>query len=347
MNSRQQGIDALRGMAVLMVVFFHSHVPWFREFGVLGVDLFFVLSGYCIHRGYAAHPERFDTRNYLLRRWWRIYPPYFFALSLAVILNLTTNGIKWQTGGEISWYQFGPLPILSHLFMVHDLSRQTMLTVSGPFWTVAMEMQYYLLYWILRPLFNSGKGWFVLWVSALLLYGVAWHFYYSSSGVQLLNPFCYWVEWVLGAYLAQLSVRMKNFNSGRNAVLAALVFSALTVLYVGSFIKDPQMARLVVAGALFALTAWALMTEALWRSRIISWLPKIGLFSYSVYLTHFLILDRIHTFVVPILPSGVLRAGVSLSAVLFSLGFAYVFYLYFEKPFHDRSVRVRNDAISR
>ncbi len=348
-TDRNVGIDALRGIAVLMVLFFHSHIPsfgvdfydgfigFFNDYGTLGVDLFFVLSGFCIHRAYAKKDAIFDPKVYALRRWWRIYPPYFFALSLAVCLNLGTNYFKWRTGGDISWANFGPIPVFSHLFMVHNLSQETMLTISGPFWTIAAEVQYYLLYCLLRPLFKDRLGWAMLFLGSIILYFVAWHFYYQPIRIQPLNPFCYWVEWVLGAFLADLWRNHPSAFKPISCSVGLAVFFGAMFLYSSKLLADPLWTRLIAASGLVALTAFTLGTETLWRSRPLRWLSWVGLFSYSIYLTHFMLIDRFRVFVIVNLPQGMWRVAASMAALAAALTVAYIFYRCFERPFHDKA----------
>ena len=351
-QGRSRGIDALRGTAVLMVVFFHSYVPsvgiraydsflsFFHQYGTLGVDLFFVLSGFCIHGAYSKRGGEFSAKNYLSRRWWRIYPPYFFALSLAVILNLATNYFKWSHGAAVSWDNFGPLAVLSHLFLMHDFSQQTMLTISGPFWTIAMEMQYYLLYLLLRPFFYSGKGWVFLFLSSLILYFAAWHFYFIPSTAQPLNPFCYWIQWVLGAFLVYLTRIVPGFFNRKNSYFMFFIFLCSMFAYSSNMAGGPLLNRLVLSAGFFVLIAFAVSAEEVWGMGAVQWLPFVGLFSYSVYLTHFLFIDRVRTFVIMELPQGWPRFFVSTATIGASLVIAYLFYLYFEKPFHEKAVSI-------
>ena len=350
-QGRRHGIDALRGVAVLMVVFFHSYVPtigvraydaflfFFEGYGTLGVDLFFVLSGFCIHSAYSRSEEGFRAKNYLARRWWRIYPPYFFALNLAMLLNLATNYFKWKNGATVSEQNFGALPVFSHLFLVHDLSQRTMLTISGPFWTIAMEMQYYLLYLAFRRCFYDRKGWIFVFSSALVLYFAAWRLYELPSAFQPLNPFCYWIEWVLGAFLAYLVRRIPGVFTRKNSLMMFVMFAVCMFIYAGE-VLDPFLNRLLLGTGFFLLTAFVLSTEEIWGARPVRWLPFVGLFSYSIYLTHFLFLDRIRVFVIPALPEGWCRLLVSVSAIGIGLAIAYGFYLYFEKPFHQKAASI-------
>ena len=120
---RWERVDQLRGLAALAVVACHLSVsaylrapnldggpwPWLRMilgFGYLGVPLFFVISGFCIHLPYAralagdredaALP---DWRRFFARRFWRLYPPYLGALVVAVALWWVTGGPIWWPGG--------------------------------------------------------------------------------------------------------------------------------------------------------------------------------------------------------------------------------------------------------
>ena len=346
-----RGVDALRALAALAVVFHHSYIPqvgvplydsfltFFYRHGTLGVDLFFLLSGFCIHGAYSAARDRFSSKNYLIRRWWRIYPPYFFALGLAVILNLFTNYLKWYAGESLTPDNFGALPVFTHLFLVHDLSQKTMLTISGPFWTIAMEAQFYLFYLVLRPFFYDSKGWAILFVSALVAYAVAWHFYYLPWPVQPLNPFCYWIQWVLGAFLAYV-VRTKMWQTfpKKWLILPFILFAGLSVA--PYFATHDTLSRLMISSAFTFLILFFLDLENLWASAWFGWLPQLGIFSYSTYLVHFLFLDRIRVFVLPHVPEGVLRCLASMAAIGLCVSISYLFFLCCEKPFLKKAASV-------
>ena len=143
---------------IIGVPVYDQFLDFIGGWGRLGVDLFFILSGFCIHWGYSKPGVELEAGKYLQRRWWRIYPPYFFALAFAVILNLGTNYYKLRAGGSFSWANFGLFQITSHVFLVHNLFKDSFTTISGPFWTIAVEMQFYLLYLAVRPLFFNKKG---------------------------------------------------------------------------------------------------------------------------------------------------------------------------------------------
>src|SRR5215510_12951583 len=161
---RLRGIDALRGAAALGVVLYHAVqqgekvlpsnvlqypvrlVQFASSFGYIGVFLFFVISGFCIHlqwaRSKAAGTEtqiRFGP--FWKRRIRRLYPPYIIALLFFLLLTAATIGINLT--------HFFIYDVVMHLLMLHNLDPSTCYTINGVFWTLAVEEQLYLAYFLL------------------------------------------------------------------------------------------------------------------------------------------------------------------------------------------------------
>src|SRR5689334_2152233 len=142
-RARWERIDQLRGLAALAVVVCHLSVsayldvpnvdggrwPWLAMllgFGYLGVPLFFVISGFCIHlpfaRALAQDPGAVsmpDWRRFFARRFWRLYPPYLAALAVAL-------GLWWATGEPVPW------PAVTTQALMPPLPPE----VGGPAWAV-------------------------------------------------------------------------------------------------------------------------------------------------------------------------------------------------------------------
>ena len=352
-SHRSLSIDALRGLAVLSVVFHHAYMPFigiygydvflsfFHQYGVLGVDLFFLLSGFCIHGAYSNANQQFSPKHYLLRRWWRIYPPYFFALGLAVILNLMTDYCKWRTGGVVSLHNFGVVQILPHLFLLHDFSPYTLHGISGPFWTIAMEAQYYLLYLAVRPFFYDRKGWFFMFALALVLHFAAWSEYSSVLPFQPLSPFRYWIEWVLGAFLVYW-IRRKPpvFNHKRFFYFFFFLLFFVSAVFINRLVSYPSFGVLFFAVSFAFLILFFLHLEKIWSLPAMRWLPGVGVFSYSVYLIHFLLIDRVRTLFILRAPQGWLRMASSVFIISFCVAASYLFFLFLEKPFMNKSASI-------
>lgn len=113
-NTRYQTLDAWRGLACLMVVVFHStrHAAVEKmqtdgsifsilyritEFLWIGVPIFFVISGYCITASIDSKSHsNFDLKRYLVRRFKRIYPPYWIMIFLLSMIGIAGYLLKIQ-----------------------------------------------------------------------------------------------------------------------------------------------------------------------------------------------------------------------------------------------------------
>src|SRR5215211_910502 len=184
---RLRGIDALRGAAAMGVVVYHAveqgqHVlpnnllqypvrlvQFASSFGYIGVFLFFVISGFCIHLQWARtkaagfQPEiRFSS--FWKRRIRRLYPPYMIALLLFLLMTAATVGLSLT---QFFFYDLG-----MHLLMLHNLDPKTCYTINGVFWTLAIEEQLYLAYFLLLFL-RVRWGWGVT-IGACLFARLGW-----------------------------------------------------------------------------------------------------------------------------------------------------------------------------
>ncbi|HEX9038502.1 MAG TPA: acyltransferase [Ktedonobacterales bacterium] len=147
-------LDGLRAVAALSVVVYHAtstvqattiigghNLTWMYFYTESGVDLFFVLSGFLLFLPFArailkgrAAPR---ALTFYRRRALRILPAYYVCLSV-IALAETLGGVGPSAGN-----------VLAHLFMLHDFFPAFNRTISGPFWTLAVEWQFYIvLPWI-------------------------------------------------------------------------------------------------------------------------------------------------------------------------------------------------------
>ena len=154
-------VDVLRGFAALSVVVYHviEHLKWtsfpadgllvwFRV-GWMGVDLFFVVSGFVIALSAFGLIDRLGSRGFHLsfmrRRISRILPLHY--LTCLVFLAFVISAFILQKGF------FGNL--LSHLGFFHNLNWRWSGSINGPNWSIGVEMQFYLIF---RSLLCSGPA---------------------------------------------------------------------------------------------------------------------------------------------------------------------------------------------
>ncbi len=157
-------LDGLRGLATILVWWFHLwQITWlpativvlgnaynfnvFPEDGMVGVDLFFFISGFCLFYPYAR--SRFagtpwqSPRTYALRRAFKILPSYWLAIAGALAL-----------GGSAAYPSFGAAArdVVLHLLFVHNWFPDTLGSISGVLWTLAVEVQFYVVFpFLVRP----------------------------------------------------------------------------------------------------------------------------------------------------------------------------------------------------
>ncbi len=307
-------IDYLRGIAILAVLLIHTVItifgydglPWkgwlrdfsapfpfycFLPFGVgnVGVPIFFVVSGFCIHMSFQQQGRRWG--GFFIRRVFRIYPAYLAALIFsALLIYIKHFWLNFQSA-EV-WGQ-----LLTHLFLIHNFSPSAIMAINAPFWSLAIEAQLYLLYPAL--LFLVAKlGWRRTMIGLagceLLIRGtdgliqtigatnttggnIAWWF--ASS------PLGFWFSWALGAFIADAFLHNQPMPMAKTSPAWWLALAIISY-----FVKPLFPFQFL----LFALMTAVIVTRLLNRSGpgILpsSWplnlLRKIGLWSYSIYLLH-------------------------------------------------------------
>ncbi|HEU0028366.1 MAG TPA: acyltransferase [Ktedonobacterales bacterium] len=157
-----RALDGLRAIAALSIVLFHvllftgvEYQPWSQAAGnfwyvlATGVQLFFTLSGFLLFRPYAlamlTGKPLPSTARFYKKRALRILPAYWVALAILLAFN-------WQIAKDPAW-----LNGLTHALFIHDIFPRFNRDLDGPFWTLAVEAQFYLL----LPWIAAGVAWAV------------------------------------------------------------------------------------------------------------------------------------------------------------------------------------------
>jgi len=280
----RQDINGLRAIAVLAVVFYHAELELFKG-GWLGVDIFFVISGYLISNIIISELNEgtFSFSNFYLRRVRRILPALFSTLLLTIpfaYFFLTPKAMKEYIESLTASVFF----FANYHFMNVDfyISESTKLMPLLHTWSLAIEEQYYLLFplfaFIVYKYFNN---YFTFVVGLTTLTSLYLNSFSQSFEKFYRLEFRLW-ELLLGVLVMILSSNIKV----KHLEKIGLPFMFFPIFYFDdSWINDVEPKLLALIGIsfiLFSNTGSSLLTKVL-SYKIIS---IIGLSSYSIYLLH-------------------------------------------------------------
>ena len=291
MRQKIPQLDAVRGIAILVVLAHNLHgfasppLSLFSNYGWMGVDLFFVLSGFLI-TGILLDSERSEGyfQNFYARRCLRIWPLYYCVLILMfVALPLARPQDALELFQRSSpWWSYP-------LFLQNFLVAAPAMAVGplGVSWSLAVEELFYLVWPLCVRFLSSGRLQFAAWTVLLLSPGVRL-FFLKRHWIIYSNPFCRLDGMMAGALLAIL-VRKSGFERERLVKPAWILFMAaaglavLTAAYEAMWLA---FSMAVVASASFVFLA--LFSGNTWFRAFLTnrFLTFTGTISYGLYLLH-------------------------------------------------------------
>jgi peptidoglycan/LPS O-acetylase OafA/YrhL len=368
--------DAIRALAIFSVVAYHvaqmAQPTWhgqphvFFEIGVWGVDCFFVLSGFLLGGEYirrlvepaiTLQPARLFWKKRILR----IVPLYFACVLISAIFD-----------GTLAHAFPSVRDIGAHLLFLHDFSATMATSINGPFWTMPIDMEFYLL----LPLYGAMMAWLfravpklprepVLFASLALITvaGLVYRYYeirYNPAAIHSFSEEVVWVRNVigmsgafsLGAALALVSLRKVRPSPLASVLLLAVAVACEAVVeHTSSLDAGPVTTHLIIGQTLFdfvgALSAALVMYVVIegdfsFLNRFVKLraISEIALLAYGVYLLHF----PIAQFVTPFFAhfSSIERlAGIGLATIVPTFILAFFANRLIEKPFLTMKARLR------
>lgn len=353
--------DGLRGVAAFAVVLYHisGHermqelmaalptplVEWGFQYGMLGVAVFFVLSGFVISYSLDrwrmgsndkdAERRRKPAAVFLVKRLVRLTPPYYAAITFALMAAV---GAALESGEP---YEPGLAPfsvgrLVAHLFYVQEILGY--LNFNDVFWTLAIELQFYIalvVVWLIKePIearWGRGAGLGVIVASAVA--GLAWPL--ELAMVEGRSP------WFMALWYSFASGVMLYLTwQGRLPRWVVVAYSAMLVAAAAGGGPNPGF-------LLATVTTTTAILAAMELGRLDQWLTIrpfrfLGRISYSLYLIHTPILGAVFTVMAAMGPANVWWDLMSMSAgVVASLVLSTIFYRLFELPAIQLSKRVR------
>jgi peptidoglycan/LPS O-acetylase OafA/YrhL len=290
-NPQYKTLDHWRGFAALWVLAFHGFAAYgtsfhplteifvqkFATYGSLGVHLFFVISGYCIAASaYKLVARKSTVKEFIENRLWRVFPTYWAALIVAIVINLIAS----RFNGTTIWDN---LPTSWQFWVGHIFLAQPYLGVEnyvGVYWTLTVEIAFYLIVAFLLIIYKNIDRRLAIF-SGLAL-GVCSIFVVPGFRITFLN---YWCEFVCGCLLfSALWSKNEQKILRRNLSLILIVVLGILGIWVNfSFHSTDLWFSAMFAICLYPLYSFDTKIDAI---KPLNWLKYIGIFSYSLYLIH-------------------------------------------------------------
>lgn len=329
-------IDGLRAIAVLLVLF--HHVGWsLFSGGYIGVDVFFVISGYLISSIVMQDIQagQFSIATFYQKRVLRLAPAYF-----AVLFTVSVVAFQLLLPQELTQYFYSVIyacVFAANIFMYQEVGDYFSGDVSETpllhLWSLGVEEQFYLLWPILLLLgfavFHKKSNRWGLWLTLTLLLA---SLLYSHFAIQE-NPAkaYYWMpvrafELFMGAILYFLPTRNCSYTVRKLTTYVALgVMAFCTVLYEKTTLF-PGVAALPVCLATAAIIYIGQRQQD--HTRLLGSAPMrwIGKISYPLYLWHWPVVVMFQLLLLP------QNLWTQLAIISISIALAYATYRYVEQP---------------
>ena len=292
-------IDGLRALAVLPVILFHAGFEWFSG-GFIGVDVFFVISGYLITTIILSEMAegKFSIVNFYERRARRILPALFFVMAACLPfawLWLTPNDLKdfgqslvavsTFSSNILFWWESGYFDTAAELKpLLHT-------------WSLAVEEQYYILFPVFLMLtWRLGIKTILILLSIVFLISLGaavWGTQYATdlkiiSGTFFLLPTRGW-ELLIGVFAAlylKYNTHLKSHAANQKLSLLGFGMIAYSIIAFDKTTPFPSLHALIPAIGTGILILCAVPKTFVHRLLSLKYIVGIGLISYSAYLWH-------------------------------------------------------------
>lgn len=328
-------IQYLRGIAASMVVLYHT-IPQLKrmgytgpEFDVMsyGVDIFFVISGFIMT--YISIDKSISRYKFISDRVIRIVPIYWILTTFIALLGLTFPSLLQSTQVDLIQY------IKSMLFIpyIHPISNG-FFPLLQPGWTLNYEMYFYLIFALFIIIKSNFK--YLFMIITLLIATTIFNQQEPKSTLAFYGNLVI-LEFCMGIILAFTYVRytsiFKSTHSFYIGILTTVVGFTLLFASHGLF---PKVDRAFVAGipSLLIVTGALFLANAPKRLNSII-LEKVGDSSYSLYLSHSILLSALGQIFRKVLypfMGTTTYIVFPIMALLVTLIAGYIFYLIIERP---------------
>jgi peptidoglycan/LPS O-acetylase OafA/YrhL len=332
-------IDGLRAVSILLVVGYHAQ-PWLVPGGFIGVDIFFVISGFLITRIVLTQIKTgiFSSLEFYARRVRRIFPALIVVLAASYLIGwvvLLPDGFSLLGKSVAAGVGF-----VSNLFQLTQAGYFAPNAAENPLvhlWSLGIEEQFYI-FWppVLLMLSGSGRRRFWMGAIAAASFGVSLMIFFGYKEWAFYSPISRAWELLAGGIVANWYVERpereyRGFAQGAN-VLATIGLVAIVGAAIGldrnSWFPGPYALLPVLGAVLIIVTPNSLVNRILLSNRP---MVLIGLISYPLYLWHWPLLSYL-----AIIRNGVPNFVEIWAAVIVAVVLSWLTFRFVEIPLRRR-----------
>ena len=338
-------ITGLCGMAACFVVLIHSGGAGLREINQFtnnfvdfcrnAVYIFFVISGYRSAISFRNQGSNFQ--KYLVRRFFRIAPLYWFWITVTCLSGLTANYWLNEFGSQVNTYN-----IIMHFLFISFLDYRVTNTLIGVEWMIPIQAFYYLLIPILMKFCNYYINTIVN-VIYLFIYLFIYYILCQKIITQTLGLNHLAFEWGIFPYLTSFlmgttAFKIRNENVYKNLIISNTVLAFSIILCI-LLITFPSMAALfynnffVVSIMTFLLIIFGNDKSYLYRVLFVNPIMlTLGTLSYGIYLSHLPLMQFILNIEKTYFNGKSDMLIIFILVLSLSVLIAYITYILIEKP---------------
>ena len=354
-------IDGLRALAVLPVILFHAGFDTF-EGGFVGVDIFFVISGYLITKLILEdiNKKKFNLNNFYLRRARRLLPALFVVILITIPFSVVL-----MSNDQLIFYSkqiFSVIFFISNLFFWKNsgyFDPESDLQPLLHTWSLAVEEQFYIFFPILLILifkYLKKKVTFLLIILSLISLSLSqiggnfkinnlsssfpflilpFDYFWQAGSANFYLPFGRAWELILGSLIALIFKKKRIKQKIINNFLSTIGFFLIiiSIFFYSKNIQYPSIFTLLPCIGTALIIIYADKTTLLFKLLTFKPLVFLGLISYSLYLWH-----------QPVLSLSKIYFGTELHffttffLIIFSLILSLFSWRYIEQPFRNKKI---------
>ncbi|MDA9996696.1 acyltransferase [Candidatus Pelagibacter sp.] len=341
-------IDGLRAIAVMSVIVYHADLPFFKG-GFLGVDIFFVISGYLISKiliKEQINSKTISIKWFYQRRIRRIIPALLTMIIFSFFFGLLFLSPSQLI--ELSWSSLSSISFISnYFFYLSDIQYEAIESFTKPLlhtWSLSVEEQFYIIFPVLiifafRYLKNPLFLFLPLFFLSLLISEIGSHNFLDLNFYSIHSRF--W-ELLTGFFIAYFEIFKKNFflYNSRITSTMGLIVIFISLIFVDDSYPHPSILTII---PVIGISLIILNNNKNSIANVIlssKFFVSVGLISYSLYLWHFPLFafSRITEFT-----DGNLLNKISLILILFVL--SILSYFFIEKIFRNKKLSFKKILI--